>query len=108
MYPQETDSDPQGHINLQKQMKNKERENKKLKLQQYFAQQCQQEYQELYPLKEGPQNSTRSVSPRKDTFYKSRQQLSPVQQKTPKLLVSIQSNISPKDCLQSKTETENN
>ncbi|XP_071170155.1 m7GpppN-mRNA hydrolase-like [Mytilus edulis] len=86
VYPQETDSDPQGHINLQKQMKNKERENKKLKLQQYFAQQCQQEYQELYPLKEGPQNSTRSVSPRKDTFYKSRQQLSPVQQKTPKLL----------------------
>lgn len=89
LYPHESERDTTTPSSHQKQTKNREKEIKKQKLQQYCAQQSQQDYHELYSLKEVLQNRTGTISPRKEGFLKSRTQGSPVQQKTHQILVCI-------------------
>ena len=89
LYPHESEQDTTTPSSHQKQTKNRDKEIKKQKLQQYCAQQCQQEYHELYSLKDVLQNRTGPTSPRKEAFLKSRSQGSPVQQKTHQILVCI-------------------
>lgn len=89
LYPHESEQDTTTPSSHQKQTKNRDKEIKKQKLQQYCAQQCQQEYHELYSLKAVLQNRTGTTSSQKEAFLKSQSQGSPVQQKTHQILVCI-------------------
>lgn len=86
LYPHESEQDTTTPSSIQKQTKNRDKEIKKQKLQQYCAQQCQQEYHELYSLKAVLQNRTGTTSSQKEAFLKSQSQGSPVQQKTHQIL----------------------